>query len=166
MIAVTMTDDGVLDLRWIEAQFLQSVDDLVLDRVVEDGIDDDDAVRGAHGPRRVFRLSNEVEIVKDLDRLDVPFGSRRWTLTAWSCRGGLSTRLRTDRAQQTDKVLTGRSLGRGAVSLCRISRLCERDGRAQHCDDDTSCQHGQRHRFHGSSPIKLGLEISRLCTSA
>ena len=43
VIAVTMADDHVLDLRRIEPELLHAADDLVLDRIVEDRVDDDDA---------------------------------------------------------------------------------------------------------------------------
>ena len=43
VIAVAVADDHVLDLRRIEPELLQPADHFVLDRVVEDRVDEDDA---------------------------------------------------------------------------------------------------------------------------
>jgi hypothetical protein len=78
VVEVTVADDDVLDLRGIEAHLFQSADDFILDRVIEDRIDDDDPVRRRHRPRGIFGLSQEIKVVEDLDRLGMPlFAGRR-----------------------------------------------------------------------------------------
>jgi hypothetical protein len=67
-----VADNHVFDLRRIEAERLQSTDHFVLDGVVEDRVDDDDAVAGVDRPRGIFGLSEEVQVVKDFRRLAVP----------------------------------------------------------------------------------------------
>ena len=44
MIEMAVADDRVLDRRGIEAELLQPADDFVLDRIVEDRVDEDDPV--------------------------------------------------------------------------------------------------------------------------
>jgi hypothetical protein len=72
MIAVAVADHRVLDLSRIEPELFQAADDFVLDRVVPDRVDDDDARRSRYRPRRVFFFPDEIEIVENLRRLDVP----------------------------------------------------------------------------------------------
>src|SRR3954464_12840120 len=101
MIAVSVADEHVLDRRWIEAQLLHSAHDFVLDRIVKERVDDDDAGGGGHGPCRILRLAQPVGISEDADRLGVPLIAGRYgpgrlvcALTAvsdgghWRCGSG------------------------------------------------------------------------------
>src|SRR5215213_4354568 len=139
MIAVAVADNRVLDLRRIQSEFLQPVDDLGLDRVVENRIDQDDAVRRVDGPRRIFGLSDEVQVVEHLDRLRVPLFPRRrlprlWGSSRWY---GSPTAIgrpwrRTHRVEETRMLAPSRHLRRGAVTFDRVRRLLgERGGDTQ-----------------------------------
>src|SRR5215510_3996959 len=78
MIEVAVTYNRVLDLCRTKPEFLQAVDDLAFDRVVEEGIEHDDTIRRRDSPSRRsarcrgLRLSEEVEIVEHLHWLGVP----------------------------------------------------------------------------------------------
>src|SRR5262245_26059178 len=76
MIAVTVTDDGVLDLPGIQSELLQSACNFLFDRIIEDRVDNDDALRGRHGPGRVLQLADEVQVVENLLRIPIPLFSR------------------------------------------------------------------------------------------
>src|SRR6187549_1428235 len=82
MIAVAVADQHVFDVRRVEADLLHAGDDFVLDRIVEQRVDDDDAGGGGDGPRRELRLAEPVEVVEDPHRFGMPLvarwrGSRR-----------------------------------------------------------------------------------------
>ena len=77
VVAVAVADNRVLDLRGVESQLLQAADDFVFDRVVEDRVDEDDPGRRRHGPGGELGLADEVQIVEDLHRFDVPLRSIR-----------------------------------------------------------------------------------------
>ena len=82
-----VADDHVLDLGRIESKLLQPADDFILDGVIEDRVDDDDAVRRGDGPRGLFGLADEVEVVEHLHRFGVPLRPiRRSRLLATSGR--------------------------------------------------------------------------------
>src|SRR5262249_46255503 len=126
VVDMTMADEDILDSRWIQTEFTQAIDDLVLDRIIEERVDDDDPVRGRDGPRGIFRLAKVVEIVEDLRRLDMPLGARRRTLGL--CRWLLSlSRLRDGGRRRTQVVedcgvlLPGCSFGSCDMSLHRIA---------------------------------------------
>src|SRR5262245_60530558 len=89
MVVVTMADDDVLDRSGIKPHLLQAVRHFVLDRVVEDRVEDDDAVRGRERPRGVLRLSDKVQVVEDLDRFGVPLREVASMLTVHKLRGRL-----------------------------------------------------------------------------
>ena len=72
VVAVSVADDRVLDLRRIETEFLHAADDLVLDRVVEDRVDDDNSLGSRDGPRGVLGLSKEIEVVEHLRGFGMP----------------------------------------------------------------------------------------------
>ena len=72
VIVVCVAHKDVLDLGRIEAELAQPAGHLVLDRVVENRVDDDDARRGDDRPGRIFLFADEVEVVEHLDRLGVP----------------------------------------------------------------------------------------------
>ena len=78
MIGMAVADYDVFDSRGIEAQFLEALHDLLLDRVIADRVDDDDARGRRHRPSGVFGLADEVQIVENLCRLDVPRRSIEW----------------------------------------------------------------------------------------
>src|SRR5688572_32670299 len=84
VIGMRMRDDGVADRRRIEPELLQPTGDLVFDRVVEQRVDQDDALRRRHSPCGVFALADEVEVVEDLHGLRVPG-------RAVGCRGDLAS---------------------------------------------------------------------------
>src|ERR1700678_2270524 len=64
MVDVAVEDERIFDLSWVEAEFPQTADDLVLHRVTPDGVDDDDALGRGDGPRRIFLLPDEIEIIE------------------------------------------------------------------------------------------------------
>src|SRR6185369_6429002 len=64
VVRMRMADDYVADFLRVDAQFLQATDDFILDRVVEDGVDEDDAAAGTQTPDREGRLPEEEEIVE------------------------------------------------------------------------------------------------------
>src|SRR5262245_52461090 len=72
MVLVSVTDADILDGCGIETQFLEPVYDLVFDRIIVDGIDDDDSIRRRDGPCRILRLPNPIKIVEDFYRFGVP----------------------------------------------------------------------------------------------
>ena len=90
VIAMSVAHDDVLDGRRIESELLQAVDDLVFNRIIENGVDQDEPGGGLHGPDGVFDLTEEVEVVEDLRRLGVPL--RTIGRTGRLRSGGLSGR--------------------------------------------------------------------------
>ena len=151
VIQMGMADDDVLDVGRVEADRRQSVHDLVLDRVIEDRVDEDDAVRRRHRPGRVFGHAEEVQVVEDLHRVGVPrLAGRYGPRPAPPGRPGGRDLLRlgADAIEQSDMVGPGGQLRRRDVSLDFGRRL----GR-----DDTGHQR-HRHRqgndetCHGTSP--------------
>src|SRR5262249_4146987 len=84
-VVVSMVDDDVFDLGGIETDFFQVFADLLLNRVVVSGIDEDDSIRGGHRPYGLIvqvAVSNIVEIVEDLYWIGTPsprFLASRWT---------------------------------------------------------------------------------------
>src|SRR6202043_1613462 len=61
-----------------EAKLAQPADDLILHRIVPDGIDQDDARRCGHRPGGILFLTNEIEVVEDLDGFGVIGRQLRW----------------------------------------------------------------------------------------
>ena len=72
MIAVRVRDDDVLDGRRIEAQLFQTADDLLFRVVGEERVEDDDSLAGGERPGVVNLRADEVEVVEDFRRFDVP----------------------------------------------------------------------------------------------
>ena len=118
----------------IEPQLLQPADDFVLDRVVVDRVDDDDAVRGDDGPGGEFFLTDEVEVVEDLRRFDIPAGAigrrpfalaRRLARKRTGVEAGrpVESSGRTGRVEQADVILPRGRLRRGDV---RVHVVCGR----------------------------------------
>ena len=121
VIEVTVADEHVTDVGGIKAELAQAADDLVLDRVVEQRVDHDDAVRRRHGPGREFRHADEVEIVEDFLRLGVPALARRirWRRSVRG-RHGRRHRRRRARAQPVDHpgvLRAGRLSCRGDMAV-------------------------------------------------
>jgi hypothetical protein len=72
VVRMRMRDHGVADGGRVEPQFLQPADNFVFDGIVEQGVDQDDALRRRHRPGGVFALADEVKVVEYLHRLDIP----------------------------------------------------------------------------------------------
>ena len=134
VIVVCVAHEDVLDLGRIEAELAQPADHLVLDRVVENRVDDDDAGRGDDRPGRIFLFADEVEVVEHLDRLGVPGLPRRRPGRARG-RGPRRARRRRRRLaqaiRQCREVLAGGRAGRRHVPLdgIRHGRLPRRRSR-------------------------------------
>src|SRR5919108_5594064 len=75
MVAMRMADQDVFDITWIESELGEAVDDLWLGCVVEQCVDDDDALAGGQCPRRMDLRPDEVERVEHLVWLCVPRGA-------------------------------------------------------------------------------------------
>ena len=163
VVAVCMADDHVFDVGRIQSELRQPSDDLILDRVVVEGVDDDDPRRCLQGPRRELRLSHPVQIVEDLRRLGVPRGSRRRpggsaSPLGWCGRRGraaasrprLRVGRRTQLAEQLHMVRARRRPGSGHMTLDRICRSLsasahrrrERQSQSRRESEDP---HGQLH---------------------
>ena len=71
----------------IEPELAQTFDDLVLDGVIEQRIDDDDARARRDGPRRELCHADEIEIVEHLYGLRVPRLARRCRARSTARRG-------------------------------------------------------------------------------
>src|SRR5688572_2020398 len=69
---MAVADDDVLDVRGIQPEFAEALVDFRLDRVIVDGVEEDDALRRGNRPDRKLRLPEEIEVVEDLLRLGVP----------------------------------------------------------------------------------------------
>ncbi len=72
VVAMAVADDHILDLRRIQSELLQPADDRVFHRVVEDRVENDDALGSSNRPCGILDLAYVKEIVEDLDRLGVP----------------------------------------------------------------------------------------------
>ena len=102
VIAVGVADDDVLDVRGIEAGFLEAVDDGVLRGVAEERVDEDDAFGSRDRPGAVGLGGEQGQVVEDLAALGVPGVARgcggrsalafgcalRGSGTSWRSRGG------------------------------------------------------------------------------
>src|SRR5579863_4787542 len=82
MVGMRMGDHGVFDIRRIETQLLHPAGNLLFDGVVEDRVQDNDALGGGDGPHGVFRLTEKVKVIEDLHRFGIPSGSIRRALLA------------------------------------------------------------------------------------
>jgi len=72
MVAVSVRKDYVFDLVGIQSKLLQTAEDLVLGGVVEQRLDDDDALVSDQRPSAVDLCADKVEIVGDFCRFRVP----------------------------------------------------------------------------------------------
>ena len=169
MIEVAVADDDVLDVRRIESELLQPADHFVLDRVVEDRVDDDDAGGRHDRPRRVFGLPDEIEVVEHFGRLRVPqlaSGPLAGRATPSAARGRGAARapatggsrvrrrrLRTGRAQERRKVLARRSFRGSSMRGSRVGRCAPYDDHGAETDGDDAGSDQVRHmRFHRGTP--------------
>src|SRR5271165_7065292 len=137
MIAVAVADNDVLDVGWIEAELLESFDDLGLAGVAVERVDDDDAVGRGNGPGAVHFRADEIQIVENLGGLGVPFLARRIgtrpSARASACASGGGSRLGTGSGVKSREIFPGRDLGCGAMSLHGLgNRLRDGDRRHQH----------------------------------
>ena len=155
VVEMGMADHHVLDVGRVEPQRRQPVDDLVLDRVVEDGVDQDDAVRGGHRPGRVLGHPDEVQVVEDLHRFGVP-RIPRWRRSrpaaragAARARGAEGLRLGADAVEQPDVVTPRRLPGRLDMPLDLRRRLRRHGARGEH--------RRQRERDYQTSHVSLPL---------
>src|SRR5436190_15143826 len=106
MIAVTVADDGVLDVLRPESDLFQAFGDLVVDRIIVQRIQNDDAVRRGDGPRRHIFHPDEIEVVEDLHRLGVPrvmCGRTGWRTARLSRSRAAASRPRTCRFSGTER---------------------------------------------------------------
>src|SRR5262249_30597003 len=86
VVDMGMAHDGIFDIRWIEAEFFQATDDLVLDRISPDRVDHDDALRSGERPGGIFLLADVEEIVEHLDGFVVPGRTLRYSARTRRCR--------------------------------------------------------------------------------
>src|SRR5262245_16354387 len=77
MVAVRVGEDDVFDPPWVEAKLLQAAENLILRGIVEQCLDDDEAVAADEGPGAVDLGADEIEVVGDLGRFGIPAVSRR-----------------------------------------------------------------------------------------
>ena len=61
-----------LMLAGSKPSFFMPADNLLFDRIVKDGVEDDDALRRRDRPHGVLGLAEEVEVVEDLHRFGIP----------------------------------------------------------------------------------------------
>ena len=144
MVAVPVAHNRVLDLRWVESQLLQAADDLVFDRVVEDGVDEDDPGRRRHGPGGEFGLADEVQIVEYLHRFDVPLRSIRrtgWRPSCWRGRLRRGGRRLAQLVEHEQVILPCGGLRGRDVRVGR--RLRRRDGDASGKRERCSRRHSK-----------------------
>src|SRR5665213_248333 len=149
MISMAVADDGVFDRRGIEAERAQSADHFVFDRVVEDRVDEDDALGRRDRPDRVLGLPEEVEVVEHLHRLGVPVVARERRLRGGARSGSASGRgsrcQRPARAIEKLRPVVARRLLRvGNVLRRRIGALSVND-RGTEASGETSSSEKSLH---------------------
>jgi hypothetical protein len=111
---MAVADDHIPDIRRVEPEFLQAFVHFSLDRVVEDGIEQDDALRRRDGPRGEILFADEIQVVEHLLRLGVPALARR--------------RCRRPAAAAT----TAATAGTTGTTTTRRRRIVERQRRVTH----------------------------------
>src|SRR5262245_20682346 len=97
VVRVGVADERVLDVGRIQSKFLEAVDHFILDRIIEDGVDDDDPLRRRQGPRRILGHPDEIQVVEYLRGLGMPLGGRRWSRLTSSAATPAGGRRRRDR---------------------------------------------------------------------
>ena len=143
VVRVPVAYDGVLDVRRIETKLLQPARDLVFNRVVVDRVDDDDAGRCRNGPYGVFRLPQPIEVVEDLDRLGVPYGSvgralslpsTSSALAAWRRLASRRGRRRAQRVEEAFVIRPGSRFCCRDMRLWRVIRILRNQDRSAERD--------------------------------
>ena len=131
MVAMSVRDDGVLHVLWLEAEFPQPAADLFGRVIGVERIQKDDACRIDKRPGRVDLGANKIEIVEDLGRFGEPGVAGR-------CRAGrgIVDRLHVGRGQaetrqRAEEVKLSRCLGRVDVGVHVLLCLRQRRRAAQ-----------------------------------
>lgn len=75
MVRVAVGHDDVADRRWIQSEGFQALDDLWADRIVEEGIDENQTVVGLERPGRNALLTNVEEVVESTPGRSIPRGT-------------------------------------------------------------------------------------------
>ncbi len=161
MIEVAVAHDGVLDRGGIEPQLLQSSNNLVLDRVVEDRIDDDNPGRCGDCPRRVLRLPDEIQVVEDFYRFGMPLGPVGRALPLCrrrlACPGRRSRCRRVTQAEERRVLLSSGRFGGCHVRLHSVRARLRSHARAAKRGGETDCQQQtDRGRFHSALRSNAG----------
>ncbi len=153
MVEMAVADQHVTDVGRIEAELLEPAHHFVLDRVIEQRIDHDDAVRGRHGPRRELRHADEVEVVEYFLRIRVPAIAGRIGRLRGACGGDR----RADRRGR-------RRTGTQPVDHARMFRACG-GARGRHVPIEVRLLGGRdlRMRRRGQQQCRERAERDRCC---
>ncbi len=175
VIGVSMRHDGVFDIGRVQTQLLHPAGDLFFDRIVKDGVEDDDALRRRDRPHSVFGLAEKVQVVKNLYGFGIPrrpvrrpllptpasaraaaLAARRWpTLPSRPrhCTRASRSRPVALKVEQILKIFAGGGLCGSDVCIgsivCILSRQCQ-DGQQQTKSDPHKppCNRGAEvHRY-------------------
>ncbi len=136
--------NDVLNVGRIQAEVLQPVDDFLLDGVVEQGLDDDDALTADERPGVVRLRAEEVEVVGNFGRLRVPgFARGRGARTAASGRTAAAWRRNAKPQKRSGPIHSGGDFRLADVIIDGFGgRLrgsdpsCCQKQRAQYCCDE------------------------------
>src|SRR5437667_2311775 len=153
MIGMSVGDEDILDVLWIETDLLHPAHDQFLGVVGKDRVDENDPLARRQSPRRVNLTADEVEVVEDLRGFGVPAFPRRRTRrvrnVAWHgvvavFATALRQQARSD--EGTEKLEPGRSLGRlerGPDLRLKVpfdrSRLCEQTAGGKRHNNSKRC---------------------------
>ena len=165
---MAMADKDIFDLARIHPQLLDAVDDLRLDRVMEQRVDHDEAGARLDHPRVPAVVADPVEVVEDLARLLIPLGTRRhvfrarsrgWsdqpvdTIGAPATRGCVAAGRRNDAdpRKQAGIIQAGRPLCRRQMHIHRISCGIDRRGSAGHSEPGCQNKSHVKPQFHCTS---------------
>ena len=119
VIPMSVRDEDILDVLWIEAKLLHPTDDQFLGVVRINRIDENDPFSRRQSPGGVKLTANKIEIVKDLGGLSVPGITRRrasgirdvrWQVVAQVFAPALRQKTRAN--QGAEELEAGRRLGR------------------------------------------------------
>ena len=122
VIAVRVADEHVLDVVRIEAERLHAVDDLGVDRVIEQRVDYDDALARRERPGGVDQRAHEVEVVEHLVGLRVPrrpIGHRTRAGERGRLSGGEVVGCDTDAKERPCVIRSRRAFGGGDETIGR-----------------------------------------------
>src|SRR5437667_89679 len=165
MISMSVRDEDILDVLWIETDLFHPADDQFLGVVGKDRVDENDPLARRQRPRRVNLTADEVEIVEDLRGLRVPGRARRRTggvryLARHGGSGVFAAALRqqTRSDEGAEELEPGRSLGRLDRSPdLRLKVPFDRSLLCDHAAGHESGNNGERcasrslSRFHNTS---------------